>query len=78
MQLLAKTNKLYINKYIKEDYSPEQIVGVAKKKDINCVSHERIYQYLWQDKRQGGKNINTYELKVKDTENGVQKRISEE
>jgi IS30 family transposase len=47
--------KTYVNKFINEDYSPEQIAGVAKKEDIICVSHERIYQYIWQDKRQGGK-----------------------
>jgi len=46
--------KQYVNEYIAQDYSPEQIVGVAKKQDIICVSHERIYQHLWQDKKQGG------------------------
>jgi transposase, IS30 family len=44
----------YINHWIKEDYSPEQIVGKAKIDDIKCVSHERIYQHLWKDKKQGG------------------------
>ena len=47
--------KSYVNNYINEDYSPEQIAGVAKKEATVCVSHERIYQYIWQDKRQGGK-----------------------
>jgi transposase, IS30 family len=46
--------KTYVDTWIKEDYSPEQVVGVAKKEGINCVSHERIYQYLWKDKKQGG------------------------
>ena len=40
--------------YITQDYSPEQIVGVCKNKQIPCVSHERIYQHIWQDKKQGG------------------------
>ena len=35
-------------------YSPEQIAGVAKKNGDNCVSHERIYQFIWQDKRKKG------------------------
>ena len=35
-------------------YSPEQIVGVAKKQGVACVSHERIYQHIWKDKRKKG------------------------
>lgn len=46
--------KEYVNAKLKEKYSPEQIVGVAKKEGIKCVSHERIYQYIWEDKKQGG------------------------
>ncbi len=34
--------------------SPEQIVGVARKEGRDMVSHERIYQYIWQDKKRGG------------------------
>lgn len=50
--------KSYVNEYLEKDYSPEQIAGISKKEDIVCVSHERIYQYLWYDKKQGG---NLYE-----------------
>ncbi len=39
---------------LKKDYSPEQIVGVAKNKRKNCVSAERIYQFIWHDKKKGG------------------------
>lgn len=39
---------------IKEDYSPEQITGYFKKEGIACVSHERIYQHIWQDKKKKG------------------------
>ena len=46
--------KKHVTDWLKEDYSPEQIVGVAKKDGILCVSIERIYQYIWQDKREGG------------------------
>ncbi len=35
-------------------YSPEQIVGTAANEGWECVSHERIYQHVWQDKRAGG------------------------
>lgn len=44
----------FVTKWIKEDYSPEQIVGFAKIEGINCVSVERIYQFIWTDKKQGG------------------------
>jgi IS30 family transposase len=46
--------KSYVNNYISEDYSPEQIAGFAKKEGLTCVSIERIYQYLWKDKVEGG------------------------
>jgi IS30 family transposase len=38
-----------------EDYSPEQIVGTALKDGLPCVSIERIYQFIWKDKKAGGK-----------------------
>jgi IS30 family transposase len=44
----------YVNTMLKEKYSPEQIVGVARKEGKKCVSHERIYQHIWKDKKQGG------------------------
>ena len=40
--------------YLKLDYSPEQIVGYAKRIGASCVSCERIYQFIWQDKKSGG------------------------
>jgi IS30 family transposase len=45
----------YVNACLEKDYSPEQIAGLAKKEGVRCVSHERIYQYLWYDKKQGGR-----------------------
>jgi IS30 family transposase len=44
----------YVTKWIKEDYSPEQIVGLSKIRGLQCVSIERIYQFIWDDKKQGG------------------------
>ena len=35
-------------------FSPEQIVGVAHREGRDMVSHERIYQHIWQDKKRGG------------------------
>jgi len=46
--------KAYVNEKLTKKYSPEQIVGVANKENRSCVSHERIYQYIWEDKRLGG------------------------
>lgn len=37
-----------------KQYSPEQIVGYYKRQNEAIVSHERIYQYIWEDKRQDG------------------------
>lgn len=48
--------ELYIrDKLSKEQWSPEQIAGFCKRKGIPMVSHERIYQFIYQDKAQGGK-----------------------
>jgi IS30 family transposase len=45
---------MLVRAYLIKDYSPEQIVGVLKLEGISCVSHERIYQYIWRDKAKGG------------------------
>jgi IS30 family transposase len=46
--------KQLVDKWIAEDYSPEQIAGRSKIEGKSCVSHERIYQYVWQDKKDAG------------------------
>jgi len=46
--------KAYVNSLLEEDYSPEQIVGISSLNGVECVSHERIYQHVWLDKKQGG------------------------
>ncbi len=43
-----------VSKYLRQDYSPEQIAGTLKRRALLSISHETIYQYVWQDKRQGG------------------------
>jgi IS30 family transposase len=47
--------KCYVERLLNEDYSPEQIVGVSKNNHIACVSHERIYQHIWEDKKRKGR-----------------------
>ncbi len=46
--------KQYVDEWINEEYSPEQIVGRASRLNIPCVSIERVYQYIWQDKKDNG------------------------
>lgn len=44
----------WVISWLKKDYSPEQIKGLALKHNIACVSHESIYQLVWLDKKKGG------------------------
>lgn len=45
----------YIDEKSKDyQWSPEQIVGRCKKEGRKMVSHETIYQYIYEDKRNGG------------------------
>lgn len=39
---------------IREDYSPEQVVGFLKKNNEETVSHETIYSLIWDDKKRKG------------------------
>lgn len=47
--------KKYVEEGLNNEYSPEQINGRAKLEGIFCVSHECIYQYIWKDKKHGGR-----------------------
>lgn len=53
-KVFTKEIQDYVTLWLKKDYSPEQIVGVANKEGIKCVSIERIYQFIWNDKKVGG------------------------
>lgn len=46
--------RAHVELHIKNDFSPEQVSGTAKRTATPCVSHERIYKYLWADKKKGG------------------------
>jgi len=51
-----------------EQWSPEQIKGYCDKHNIVMVSHERIYQFIYQDKAEGGnlyKNLRTGKRKCR-------------
>src|SRR5260221_3575066 len=36
------------------EWSPEQISATLKQEALLSISHETIYQYVWEDKRSGG------------------------
>jgi IS30 family transposase len=42
-------------KYLNKQWSPKQIVGYCSRNNIEMVSHERIYQFIREDKKEGGK-----------------------
>jgi IS30 family transposase len=50
----TETVKKLVDGWLEKDDSPEQIAGRAKIEQRECVSHERIYQYVWEDKKHGG------------------------
>ncbi len=52
LRISAKTWTL-VEKELREDWSPEQVSGRLRMSEI-FVSHERIYQYVYADKRAGG------------------------
>lgn len=39
---------------LREDWSPEQVVGWFARFRILAISHETIYRYIWKDKQRGG------------------------
>ena len=51
----TETIKRHVVKYLTEEqWSPEQIVGDAKRRGMEMVSYERIYQFIREDKGKGG------------------------
>lgn len=44
----------FIREKLLEDWSPEQISGYGKRHHLFSISHERIYQFLLEDKEKGG------------------------
>lgn len=70
---------------IREDFSPEQIVGRLRVQGQTCVSHERIYQHIWTDLKDGGnlythlrRNKKRYRKRggAKDTRGQIKNRVS--
>jgi IS30 family transposase len=40
-----------VKELLEEQWSPEQIVGRGRRDDVSMVSHERIYQFIQEDKK---------------------------
>jgi IS30 family transposase len=53
-KLMPEMKKLIVEKLTTEQWSPKQIIGFAELNDLSMVSHERIYQFIRQDKKDGG------------------------
>ena len=45
---------MLVNEQIRFDLSPEQVSGWLKEQHGIRLSHERIYQHIWADRRNGG------------------------
>lgn len=47
--------KAEVEEQLRADKSPEQISGILRREQRDCaISHEAIYQYVWEDKSKGG------------------------
>jgi IS30 family transposase len=43
-----------VDRYLRHDWSPEQVSGFLRDEGILRISHEAIYVHVWADKRAGG------------------------
>jgi IS30 family transposase len=50
----TKKVEQFVCEKLKENWSPEQISGHAKRHQLFSISHERIYQFILTDKEKGG------------------------
>jgi len=46
--------KKYVDSKLEENWSPEQISTTPVRSSLTLVSHERIYQYIIEDRKKGG------------------------
>ncbi len=52
---VANIQRLYAEeKLTQEQWSKDQISGSLAKDGVAFISHERIYQHVWKDKKDGG------------------------
>ncbi len=48
------TDWAQVQELLREDWSPDQVVGWLRRFHVLDISHETIYRYIWADKRAGG------------------------
>ncbi|MGH7521272.1 MAG: IS30 family transposase [Gemmatimonadales bacterium] len=48
------TDWAQVQELLREDWSPEQVVGWLRRFHLLAISHETIYRYIWADKATGG------------------------
>ena len=66
--------ELIEEKLTQEQWSPDQISGRLAKDGVALISHERIYQHVWKDKKDGARCIFTCVTAAKNT-TGARARI---
>ena len=66
--------ELIEEKLTQEQWSPDQISGRLAKDGVAFISHERIYQHVWKDKKDGGTLYLTCVTAAKNT-TGARARI---
>ena len=66
--------ELIEEKLTQEQWSPDQISGRLARDGVALISHERIYQHVWKDKKTGARCIFTCVTAAKNT-TGARARI---
>lgn len=50
----SATDWALVESVLREDFSPEQVVGWFMRYRILTISHETIYRHIWEDRKRGG------------------------
>ena len=53
-QRFSDTDWQRVQALLRLDWSPEQVAGWLQRHGVLAISHETIYRYIWEDKRNGG------------------------
>lgn len=72
---LEKKNRIK-DYLLKEQWSPKQIVGYCRREHIPMVSHERIYQYIRENKAAGGEYYKHLRHRLKHRKRPVGKPVT--
>ena len=53
-QQFSRRDLALVERWIREDWSPEQIAGRLRANGVLSISHETIYRHVWADRKRGG------------------------